>query len=446
MTTRRVITMTVSALGAVGLIALVFGNQWLYTWFYDNDVYRYRSVTGRPASWLQFPQWRVSPLEAEYLIPPDLSLIVLLGLLGAFVLAAARSLEPRRGVVGALVVGWWATVVAAGLAGLVRGILLVVLNDYPDRLVADLVFGTMLTGAGFGLALGWLPGLATMIAYLVTRPEGLAPQAAGAGGAPVPNLAGMGPMPRPAGGAPYPRQAGWAPVPPPPTSGPTGPQPVPGFPPGPAWAPQPPPGGYPPPPAGYQAPPPAGYAPPPGFPPAPPPQAPPGAVPPGSPGRPGAGAPQHPGWAGAEGHPAPAEPAGSRAPADSGERADIEDHHDPEDRPDAGEWTFEETDSEQQGSEAAEPELRDPELGDPEAAEPEVRDREERDPEAADPEEPDPEAAEPEAWGSGERAPEPGELEDDPGWERPSDDRPGAGRPDEGEPVAEKPVKDDPPS
>ncbi|MDX6431303.1 MAG: hypothetical protein QOE54_3669, partial [Streptosporangiaceae bacterium] len=284
MTTRRVIAMTVSALGAVGLIALVFGNQWLYAWLYDHDVFSHSSATGRLVSWLQFPQWRVSPVRADSLAPADLSLIVLLGLLGLFVLAAARSLEPRRGVAGALVVGWWATVVAAGIAGLVRAVLLMVLDHFPGFETSALVYSSVLSGAGFGLAFGWLPGLATMIAFVVTRPKDLAPQGPGAG----PNLGGAAPMPQPAGAAraPYPQRSGWAPVPPPPTPGPTGPQPVPGVPPGPAWAPQPPPayGGYPPPPAGYQAPPP-GYAPP-GYPPAPPPQMLPGAVPAGSPARP----------------------------------------------------------------------------------------------------------------------------------------------------------------
>ncbi|MCW2915749.1 MAG: hypothetical protein JWN52_3817 [Actinomycetia bacterium] len=273
--------MIVSALGVVGLIALVFGNQWLYQSLYENNVFSYRSGPGRLISWLSFPQWRITPVRAGYLVPADLSLIALLAALGLFILVAARSLEPRQGAVGAFVVGWWATMAAAGVAGLVRAVLQITLNDYPGFEVWDLTFSAILAGAGFGLFFGWLPGLATVIAFLVTRPKGFAAEAQGVPGAFGPGRIGTGPMPQPAAPVrpPYAQQqqaSGWAPVPSPPTPGPTGPQPAPGVPPGPAWASQPPPGGFQSAPAGYQPPPPAGYAPqpPPGYQPAPPPQVP----------------------------------------------------------------------------------------------------------------------------------------------------------------------------
>ncbi|MBC6458728.1 hypothetical protein [Actinomadura sp. HBU206391] len=273
MAARRTLPLVISAVGPVGLIALVFGNQWTFEFLARKDI-EYGGFGGL-LRLIQFPTWRLTTRGSSgfsYLVVIDLSLVLFLAVIGLLVMAGARALEPRRGAPGALILGWWATVVAGGLMGLVRALLYIPVQDFPEGTRANLIWNGIYSGAGFGLFYGWLPGLAMLVVFLATRPkDASAPAPFGGHGAAGPQ--GAPPPPPP----PAQRQAagGWGAQPPaawgPPQSQAAHAQPA-GYPP-PGQAPfrgQPPQGGRPP--YGGQAPyggqPPfGGQAPPPGYPP-----------------------------------------------------------------------------------------------------------------------------------------------------------------------------------
>src|SRR4051812_20058248 len=114
MTARRVLALILGALGVVGLIALVFGNQWTLEFLYKHDLAQ-SDGAGRLLVWLTFPYWRLTPGGSfSNLLINDISLILLFVAIGLLIMAGARALDPDRGVIGALILGWWATVIGAG--------------------------------------------------------------------------------------------------------------------------------------------------------------------------------------------------------------------------------------------------------------------------------------------------------------------------------------------
>ncbi|MBA9004111.1 hypothetical protein [Thermomonospora cellulosilytica] len=235
MAVRRVLAMLLAGVGTTALMALVFGNQWFGDLANGDGTASEDSLVRDLARWLHFPAWVVGRGPVLDQVGIDVSLLVLLGLLAVLILAGARSLEPRRGAFGALVLGWWAALVAAAITGLVRGTLLVVVGDFPSSLMRNVMLNHMAQGLFWGMVYGWLPALACLVAFLATRdarnPSSAPPWASpapAAGGSLPPNHPAAKPYAPPPG---QPAPQGWAPPPPSPGAGPTGGLPVPQLPP-----------------------------------------------------------------------------------------------------------------------------------------------------------------------------------------------------------------------
>jgi len=94
---------------------------------------------------------------------------VLFVLLAAFTTLGLMTLDPIRGTAGALVCGWWATFLAASIAAFVTQVLAGLVLDFPAFIRLAVA-----SGLEYGLAAGWVPGVAVMVAYVLTRP-GTAP-------------------------------------------------------------------------------------------------------------------------------------------------------------------------------------------------------------------------------------------------------------------------------
>ncbi|WP_067477598.1 hypothetical protein [Actinomadura hibisca] len=212
MTTRRIFGTVLGALGPVVLLALLFGNQWVAEALIKSDIDRQGAV-GTLLRWLQYPSWLVTPRGYRdsfgYVLGTDFVLLLFFAVVGALVFVAARALDPVRGAVGALVAGWWAVMVAAGLAAVPRVYLMGATLDLSGGLREQLMWNTILQGLGFGLAYGWLAGLGAVVAFLLTRGNRAVPplpQGARQGGPSLPP-----PMPQPHAGRPV-QQSGQQPV------------------------------------------------------------------------------------------------------------------------------------------------------------------------------------------------------------------------------------------
>ncbi|MFC5183080.1 hypothetical protein [Actinomadura harenae] len=183
MTVRRMLVVAVGALVPTVLYVLVVGNQWVADALVEHDVNMNRGM-GPMLLIAQAPAWRVtgrggslSGPAGDVVFAHDVSTFLFLLLLGAIVFGAARALSSERGLFSALVLGWWATLVAAGLSGIVRGVL------YSDAIYPTSSFNSGLRsemadyaiwqqagyGAQFGLWFGWVAGLGAMVAVLVLR-------------------------------------------------------------------------------------------------------------------------------------------------------------------------------------------------------------------------------------------------------------------------------------
>lgn len=207
MTRTRVARPVVGGIGTILVLALLLGNQWVVEYIARHGGFG-NARFGPLLQAVTFPAWRVSPLRAETLLPADISTLLLLALVGLLVAPAVRALDPRRRGFAAVAAGWWATVVAGALAGLVRGVLFNALEHIPTAsgdLTWRFVWSTLGGGAQFGLFCGWLTGLAVLIALGGSRPAETEP----AYGPPQPAFGGPQPPPPP----PY-SGYGRAPLPP----------------------------------------------------------------------------------------------------------------------------------------------------------------------------------------------------------------------------------------
>ncbi|GGV30450.1 hypothetical protein GCM10010182_62110 [Actinomadura cremea] len=225
--------MVMTAGGAVlpvALIALIFGNQWVVEAIIGEG---HEGGLWPLLFWLQQPQWRVFPdgYDWLYVLSLDFGLILLFVLLAALAAVGVRAVDPNRGMLGAVVTGWWACVVASGLSGLVTGVLINLTLDIapPGQ---SLVWNSVAGGAAFGLVYGWTAGLGALAGYHLGRERGL-------GGGRQPVQQGMqqqgmqqGYAPQPYAQQPYQPQPGapMQPQPPAPGQQPMPGQPVPGQP------------------------------------------------------------------------------------------------------------------------------------------------------------------------------------------------------------------------
>ncbi|WP_433473572.1 hypothetical protein ACQPZP_32820 [Spirillospora sp. CA-142024] len=172
MTMRRMLAMTGGALAPLALLSLVFGNQWVVDAIIKSD-FEFDEGIGPLVSWMLMLGWRFTPrdgLDWRQVVTADLSLLIFFGVLVLLVVAGARLADPGRSPFGAVIIGWWATVVAGGASGLVAGPLANWAYDLHGHL-SRMTFSTIGQGASFGLAFGWLAGLGALAGFFLTRPR-----------------------------------------------------------------------------------------------------------------------------------------------------------------------------------------------------------------------------------------------------------------------------------
>ncbi|MEV5753427.1 hypothetical protein AB0L00_36890 [Actinoallomurus sp. NPDC052308] len=250
----RVIGAVIGGVGAVLVVAVLLGNQWVVDAILRHDGFTNEKI-GPVVRFLTFPSLRVSPLRAATLLPADVGTLVLVVVTALLIVPAVRSFAPRAGgpgrapvpagaggevrggAFGAIVCGWWATIVAGALAGLIRGVLFNASEPLPGTVAWQFTWSNLTAGLGYGLFLGWLTGLGVLIGLNLGRRT---PAPPGGLSAPyAPPQPGRGAFPPP---APYPG-FGEVPATPPPTARPLPPGagPAQALPP-PPYAPGPPPG------------------------------------------------------------------------------------------------------------------------------------------------------------------------------------------------------------
>ncbi|XRQ12497.1 hypothetical protein ACN3XK_16865 [Actinomadura welshii] len=177
MTMRRMMVMAGGAMAPIALLALLFNNQWLVEAVQDEiDP---SSGFGRLVVTFQFPNWRLTTEGSwEVWFAVNFQLLLFLGLLALLVFAAARTVEPGRGPLGALVTGWWASCVAGGVAGLIGGALLVWALNAPSGgpFRSQTIWSQIASGTTYGFLFGWIAGLGALAGFLFTRPRGQAAQ------------------------------------------------------------------------------------------------------------------------------------------------------------------------------------------------------------------------------------------------------------------------------
>ncbi|GAA1808467.1 hypothetical protein GCM10009735_46980 [Actinomadura chokoriensis] len=186
--------MLVMAGGAVvpiALISILLGNQWVIDAINDTGLHWDEGIAP-PLYWLLFPSWRLTPGDSawRYVAVLDFGVVLFFVLLILFAVAGARAVDDRRGAIGAVVTGWWATVVAGGIAGFVIGVLLRWALDISSG-SGPFIFGAVTRGASFGFAYGWLAGLGMLLGFLMSRGRGAAAQQPGQPGQYAPHQPAM---------------------------------------------------------------------------------------------------------------------------------------------------------------------------------------------------------------------------------------------------------------
>ncbi|NYE16181.1 hypothetical protein [Actinomadura citrea] len=239
MTMRRMLATTGGAVVPMALLALLFGNQWVVDEINKSDL-RYDEGIGPVVTWLLTLAWRITPmgsLGVKQVVAEDFGLLVFFGVLVGLVLAGTRLADPERGPFGALIIGWWAAVVAGGVSGIVAAPLTRWAFEFHDGSFGRTFSATVGQGASFGFAFGWLAGLGALGGFFLARirESGPRPQQPYAPAQPymAPQGAPMQQQPYPQQMQPHPsavpyvppqgqpQQPAWgaAPVPPPPQQG-----------------------------------------------------------------------------------------------------------------------------------------------------------------------------------------------------------------------------------
>ncbi|HEY8480259.1 MAG TPA: hypothetical protein VIL71_10555, partial [Spirillospora sp.] len=177
MTMRRMVAMAGGAVAPIALLALIFNNQWVADAVRDSRFGSSRSI-GPLVAAFQFPKWRLTagPSGWKQVLVTDFVLLLFLALLAALVFAAARAIEPRQGLIGTVVTGWWAATVAGAVAGLVGGILWGWSLDLPGSIMSQSVWGAVNTGTNFGALFGWIAGLGVLGGSMFMRSREAAQQ------------------------------------------------------------------------------------------------------------------------------------------------------------------------------------------------------------------------------------------------------------------------------
>ncbi|MES9541761.1 hypothetical protein [Actinomadura sp. NPDC000600] len=208
MTMRRMLAMTGGAVVPMALLALVFGNQWVVEEINKSHI-KYDEGIGPVVTWLFTLAWRITPaggLDVKQVVLDDFSLLVFFGVLVALVMAGARLADPERGPFGALIIGWWAAVVAGGVSGIVAAPLTRWAFEFRETPFGSTFSSTVGQGASFGFAFGWLAGLGALGGFFLARSRGggALPQQPYAPAQPYPGPQGM--PQQPYSQQPYPQQ------------------------------------------------------------------------------------------------------------------------------------------------------------------------------------------------------------------------------------------------
>ncbi|MFI0480623.1 hypothetical protein [Actinomadura sp. 9N215] len=170
MTMRRMFMMAVGAVIPVAVVALLFDNQWVVDAIRESD-FEYDEGIGPLVSWSQALEWRLTPadgMEWSFVLVTDFAVLLFFVLLALLVVGAARFVDPDRGPFGAVIVGWWAAILAGGIAGLVYGPLAHWTLNFTHA--SQVIFTSISQGATAGLVFGWLAGLGALGGFAVSRP------------------------------------------------------------------------------------------------------------------------------------------------------------------------------------------------------------------------------------------------------------------------------------
>lgn len=163
--------MAAGAVLPVAVFALLLDNQWVVDAIRESD-FRYNEGVGPLVAWSHSLAWRITPADGSkwsFVLAVDFATLLFFVLLAALVAAAARIVDVNRGPLGALIVGWWAAIVAGGITGLVFGPLLYWTLDL--RSASEAIFSSISQGVASGFSFGWIAGLGALGGFLVSRPR-----------------------------------------------------------------------------------------------------------------------------------------------------------------------------------------------------------------------------------------------------------------------------------
>ncbi|TMQ99901.1 hypothetical protein ETD83_17840 [Actinomadura soli] len=173
MTMRRMFMMAAGAVLPVAVIALLFDNQWVVDAIRESD-FEYDEGIGPLVSYSQTLAWRLTPgrgMEWSYVLVMDFAVLLFFVLLGLLVVGGARIIDPNRGPLGAVIVGWWAAIVAGAVSGLVYGPLAHWTLDFMSASASRTIFFAIGQGATAGALFGWLAGLGALGGFVISGPR-----------------------------------------------------------------------------------------------------------------------------------------------------------------------------------------------------------------------------------------------------------------------------------
>lgn len=139
------------------ILVLVFGSPWYRNWAASDTNTNSDTAGGWFLRLLGWPQWRIDSDDSlREIIVTDLRAILVVVLTAVFLyMLPGSQLARARGTISQFFAGWAAYIFAGGFAALLTTLFL---RD-PSLLQA---FTTAQDGAGYGLFVGWIVGLATL--------------------------------------------------------------------------------------------------------------------------------------------------------------------------------------------------------------------------------------------------------------------------------------------
>ncbi len=144
------------------ILVLVFGSPWYAEWASENT--NPNTAGGWWLRLLSWPRWQFDSDDSlREIIVGDLKAILLVVLTLVFLyLLPGSQLARARGTISQFFAGWASFIFAGGFAALLTTLFLA----NPSLLGAFQAAGA---GAGYGLFVGWIVGLATLGGYRGTR-------------------------------------------------------------------------------------------------------------------------------------------------------------------------------------------------------------------------------------------------------------------------------------